>query len=67
MRRVNSSQTSLDQGLELEHLPKDEHRGPACEPDTTDYAHRTFVNLPATVMLLMIALAVVWTICEIEA
>ena len=67
MPRVNCPQTALDEGLELEQLPRTEHRGPVFEPDTTDYAHRTFVNLLATVMLLLIALAVVWTIREIEA
>ena len=67
MPQLNSPQTALDQGLELEHLPQNERRGAAFEPDTTDYAHRTFVNLLATVMLLLIALAVIWTIREIEA
>lgn len=35
--------------------------------DTTDYQHRTFVNLAATAALLLIAVAVVWTMQAFEA
>jgi hypothetical protein len=68
MPHFDSSQTALDPGLKLEPLPpggglsSDRH-----EPDRTDYAHRTFINLLATTVLLLIALALVWTVQKIEA
>ena len=36
------------------------------EPDDTDYGHRTFINLLATIFLLLFAIAVVWTIKAID-
>ena len=35
--------------------------------DTTDYQHRNFVNLAATVALLVVALGAAWTVKAIEA
>ena len=34
--------------------------------DKTDYAHRHFVNLAATAFLLLIAIAVIWTVRAID-
>ena len=35
--------------------------------DTTDYDHRNFINLAATIALLVVMVAMVWTIQAIEA
>jgi hypothetical protein len=35
-------------------------------PDPTDYAHRDFVNLVAAAFLLLIAVAIVWTVRAME-
>jgi hypothetical protein len=45
-------------------LESGRNAAPPLEP--TDYAHRHFVNLAATAMLLLIAMAVVWTVHAIE-
>lgn len=35
--------------------------------DTTDYAHRHFVNLVSAALLLLIGISIVWTVKAIEA
>ena len=35
-------------------------------PDETDYEHRHFVNLAATVFLLAIGFAIIWTVLSID-
>ncbi len=50
-------------------LPSRSHKGAktgATNRDATDYAHRTFVNLAATAVLLFVAVCIVWTVRAIE-
>ena len=39
---------------------------PVRKPDETDYRHRHFVNLAAVAFLLVIAVAIIWTVKAME-